>query len=124
MRIGMGEFFSGGGGIAPGGVCYDPTHDPGMYHCAAIQDVIASAFNAFSPGLTTNCSDAEESCLAGGAPPVGSTVSPQAALNIQGSTAIDPCTNTIGISCSWLATGLIVGAGILLLASVFGGKRR
>ena len=66
--------FGGLGAVYPGSTCYDPSHDNGQIHCAAASDVILSAFNPFTSGQTTTCSDQETSCVqsapAGGAAPV------------------------------------------------------
>ncbi len=117
-RRGMGQVTTaGGGGISPASACYDPTHDAGENHCASLSNVITSALNPFTNGLTTTCSDAEQLCLSGGATPVGSTVSPFQAANIlSGSTATDPCSTSIGMSCMSIGViaAILIG-GIVLL---------
>jgi hypothetical protein len=109
-------------GLAPNSPCYDPSHDNGENHCASFTSVIASAFG-MGPAQTTTCSQAEESCLQGGAvvnPSITGTLSP-AQQSVIGSAAPDICSQTFGISC--VTVVLVVLGAMIVIPLLTAGRR-
>ena len=56
--------------IAPGSPCYDSSHDAGMSHCGP------ALTSWLTPGVTANCSAAEESCICNGPATAVSVIAP------------------------------------------------